>query len=258
MGGALLSLSLLDTIYCHPQVSFGGSSGSKKSSGNNNVDIADISSRWQGGGAGQSQCCCIRQFESCLDQLTGSDDLVGEGLIDQRIVNRPGSGSGGSGGSGGSTCPSGQKLCCFSGTPPRSQRSQCQGSGFSSSLTSGGGSSGSFSSEGVWREILLQTCDRTGPRRVQPRRVPLDLPHSQLKQRLHRHMRHRPQELQQRQLPGDSQGPHRCPQPEERGERAGTEGESRGVRRQCLQEAGAVPARGVQRAELRHSPEVRS
>merc|ERR1712154_720810 len=120
--GALLSLSLLDTIYAHPQVSFGGSSGSKKSSGSNNVDIADISSRWQGGQGG-SQCCCISQFQSCSGQLTTQDDLVGEGLIDQRIVNRPGSGSGGS---GGSTCPSGQKLCCFSGTGPRSQ---CSGSG---------------------------------------------------------------------------------------------------------------------------------
>jgi len=146
MLGLLIALSLLDTFYGHPQVSFGGSSGNQKSSGGTSLDIADISSRWQGGQGGQggSQCCCISQFQSCSGQLTSQDDLVGEGLIDQRIVNRPG--SGGSSGSGGSTCPSGQKLCCFSGTGPRSQ---C--SGFSSSLTSGGGGNG-FSSGGVWRQ----------------------------------------------------------------------------------------------------------
>merc|ERR1712038_1322570 len=139
----VFSLSLLETLYSHPQVSFGGSSGSSKPAGNdnNNVDIADISTRWGDGNSGgyqPGQCCCIRQFESCLSQLTGTDDLVGDGFIDQRIVNRPGSGSGsGSGNSGLTSCPSGEKLCCSSPSDVRS--SQCSGSG--------GGHSG-----GTWRQ----------------------------------------------------------------------------------------------------------
>jgi len=146
----VFSLSLLDTISSHPQVSFGGSSGSSKPAGNDkNVDIADISTRWSDGSSGgyqPSQCCCIRHFESCLSQLTGPDDLVGEGLIDQRIVNRPGSGSG-SGNSGPTSCPSGQKLCCSSDV----RSSQC--SGQSSGLTSGGHSgSQAHSAGGTWRQ----------------------------------------------------------------------------------------------------------
>merc|ERR1719330_1679430 len=140
----VFSLSLLDTISSHPQVSFGGSSGNSKPAGNDkNLDIADISTRWGEGSSGgyqPGQCCCIRQFQSCLSQLTGTDDLVGEGLIDQRIVNRPGSGSG-SGNSGPTSCPSGEKLCCSSDLV----RSQC--SGQSSGLTSGGHSGG-----GSWRQ----------------------------------------------------------------------------------------------------------
>merc|ERR1711874_751311 len=98
----VLSLSLLDTVYPHPQVSFGGSSSSSSGNTNpagndNNVDIADISTRWGGGSSGEFKhgeagCCCIRQHESCLGQLTAPDDLVGDGFIDQRIVNRPESG----------------------------------------------------------------------------------------------------------------------------------------------------------------------
>merc|ERR1712110_1262723 len=80
----IFSLSLLDTLYSHPQVSFGGSSGnsnSKPAGNDNNVDIADISTRWGDGSSGGSQpgsaqCCCIRSHESCLSQLT-LDDLVG-------------------------------------------------------------------------------------------------------------------------------------------------------------------------------------
>merc|ERR1711953_1198182 len=115
----VLSLSLLGTVCSHPQVSFGGSSssssGNTKPAGNdNNVDIADISTRWGGGSSGEFKhgeagCCCIRQHESCL----------------RTIVNRPGSGSGS--GSGLIKCSSGYKLCCSS--DPRS--TQCSGSGHS-------------------------------------------------------------------------------------------------------------------------------
>merc|ERR1712165_441912 len=157
--GLIFSLSLLDTIYSHPQVSFGGSSGSSgnsKPAGNdNNVDIADLSTRWGSGNSGGFQhgeagCCCIRSYESCLGQLTGSDDLVGEGLIDQRIVNRPGSGSGSGNDPGGLIkCSSGEKLCCTTDSSVR--RSQC-----SANLVDGvgGGSSG-----GTWR----QGCSESQP-----------------------------------------------------------------------------------------------
>jgi len=163
----ILSLSLLDTISSHPQVSFGGSSGSSgnsnsKPAGNdNNVDIADISTRfdWSSGGGGYQpglQCCCIRSHESCLSQLS-LDDLVGEGLIDQRIVNRPGSGSGSgnfgnsgnSGNSGTTSCPSGFKLCCSSDQRTDTRSSQCLGLG-QSDHSGGGGSSGGFG--GTWRQ----------------------------------------------------------------------------------------------------------
>jgi len=149
----VVSLSLLDTVCSHPQVSFGGSSssssGNTKPAGNdNNVDIADISTRWDGSSGGfqhgEAGCCCIRQHESCLSQLTAPDDLVGDGFIDQRIVNRPGSGSGSGSGSGLINCSSGEKLCCSS-DPRRS--SQCSGAGHSGS---GGHSGGGHS--GAWRQ----------------------------------------------------------------------------------------------------------
>jgi len=150
----IFSLSLLGTIYPHPQVSFGGSSGnsnSKPAGNDNNVDIADISTRWGDGSSGGFQhgeagCCCIRNHESCLSQLT-IDDLVGEGLIDQRIVNRPGSGSGNfDTGSGLINCSPGEKLCCTSDYSVK--RSHCS----SSFNNGGGGSGGSGGFGGTWRQ----------------------------------------------------------------------------------------------------------
>jgi hypothetical protein len=73
------------------------------------------------GGNQRSQCCCIPQHQQCGD-LEGRDeeDLVGLGLIDQRvdpqignrIVNTQGSGSGVNQQVG--SCPRGHKTCCFS------------------------------------------------------------------------------------------------------------------------------------------------
>ena len=62
---------------------------------------------------GALTCCCINQQSSCLSGLTqggGGDDLVGLGLIDERIVNRPGAGNQGQG----TSCPVGQRQCCYS------------------------------------------------------------------------------------------------------------------------------------------------
>jgi len=77
------------------------------------------------GGQG-SQCCCVPHYQQCGDSATGldEDDLVGQGLIDQRvqankgnievgnrIVNIQGSGSQQQ---NTASCPSGHKTCCYS------------------------------------------------------------------------------------------------------------------------------------------------
>lgn len=52
---------------------------------------------------GEEQCCCVAEDQFCPDteSLTQPElDLVGLGLIDPRIVNRP------------AECGAGQKLCC--------------------------------------------------------------------------------------------------------------------------------------------------
>ena len=68
---------------------------------------------------------------------------MGEGFIDQRIVNRPGSGSG-SGNSGTSSCPSGYKVCCSSDQRTDTRSSQCLGLGQSDPNGGGGGFSGNW------------------------------------------------------------------------------------------------------------------
>jgi len=68
--------------------------------------------------AGETQCCCVPQEEQCDDPFAG-EDLVGLGLIDPRkkpnaiatrIVNRPDSGVAAP---QISSCPTGQKACCY-------------------------------------------------------------------------------------------------------------------------------------------------
>lgn len=75
-----------------------------------------------GQGSQGSQCCCVPQYQQCGDfQGRDEDDLVGQGLIDQRVHNNPEVGNRivniqGSGNSQQTTgsCPSGHKTCCYS------------------------------------------------------------------------------------------------------------------------------------------------
>ena len=59
---------------------------------------------------GQEECCCIPADQQCFDLLP-VDDLVGEGLIDPRIVNRPPAQP--SQLNTLNTCPVGYKTCCY-------------------------------------------------------------------------------------------------------------------------------------------------
>ena len=56
------------------------------------------------------ECCCIPADQQCFDLLP-VDDLVGEGLIDPRIVNRPPAQP--SQLNTLDTCPAGYKTCCY-------------------------------------------------------------------------------------------------------------------------------------------------
>merc|ERR1712013_643873 len=101
--------------------------------------------------AGESQCCCVPQDEQCDDPFAG-EDLVGLGLIDPRkkplnsintrIVNRPGSGSSAP---QLSSCPVGQKTCCYDAS--------CPGSGLDPGMP---GDPGSSWWQAVWdKELCL-------------------------------------------------------------------------------------------------------
>merc|ERR1712227_700807 len=57
----------------------------------------------------QDQCCCIAADQDCFDLYNVEDDLVGQGLIDPRIVNRPPAQPSPLH----STCPAGYKTCCY-------------------------------------------------------------------------------------------------------------------------------------------------
>merc|ERR1712020_625972 len=59
---------------------------------------------------GGEECCCIPADQECFDLLP-VDDLVGEGLIDPRIVNRPPAQP--SQLNTLNTCPAGYKTCCY-------------------------------------------------------------------------------------------------------------------------------------------------
>merc|ERR1711971_1224348 len=80
--GAIFVTTLLLLAEANPQgINFGGSSSKEKEE--------EIANR----NYGQQQSCCIPEQQQCLQNqpLTQGDDLVGEGLINERIVNRPGS-----------------------------------------------------------------------------------------------------------------------------------------------------------------------
>jgi len=58
-------------------------------------------------------CCCIPASEQCQNAVAEAElDLVGLGLINPRIVNRPTSSSSTSSIDGSSSCPTGYQLCC--------------------------------------------------------------------------------------------------------------------------------------------------
>jgi len=60
----------------------------------------------------EETCCCIPESEECQSGLTEEElDLVGLGLINPRIVNRPST----SGPSPSTSCPVGYKVCCSGG-----------------------------------------------------------------------------------------------------------------------------------------------
>merc|ERR1712244_197486 len=76
----------------------GGSVGSVSS-------VAPVAQAYPG-----EECCCIPADQQCFDLLP-VDDLVGEGLIDPRIVNRPPPQP--SQLNTLNTCPAGYKTCCY-------------------------------------------------------------------------------------------------------------------------------------------------
>eukprot|EP00092_Neocalanus_flemingeri_P004843 GFUD01005211.1.p1 GENE.GFUD01005211.1~~GFUD01005211.1.p1 ORF type:complete len:497 (-),score=130.91 GFUD01005211.1:51-1541(-) len=59
----------------------------------------------------EETCCCVPESEECQEDLTEEElDLVGLGLINPRIVNRPSTA-----GPSPSSCPAGYKICCSGG-----------------------------------------------------------------------------------------------------------------------------------------------
>merc|ERR1711963_722645 len=90
LSGAAFVATLVIIAEASPQgINFGGSSSSEKEE-----DIANRNYGQQSAPQIQQnqQCCCIPQHQQCLQNqhFTQGDDLVGEGLINERIVNRPG------------------------------------------------------------------------------------------------------------------------------------------------------------------------
>merc|ERR1711971_1223414 len=92
--GAIFVTTLLLLAEANPQgINFGGSSSKEEEIANRNYGQQQSSPQIQQHQS-QQQCCCIPEQQQCLQNqpLTQGDDLVGEGLINERIVNRPGSG----------------------------------------------------------------------------------------------------------------------------------------------------------------------
>merc|ERR1711988_99410 len=91
LSGAAFVATLVIIAEASPQgINFGSSSSEKE------VDTANRNYGQQSAPQIQQhqnqQCCCIPQQQQCLQNqhFTQGDDLVGEGLINERIVNRPG------------------------------------------------------------------------------------------------------------------------------------------------------------------------
>jgi len=136
---AVLASYLAVCVTAGPQgISFGGSSSNKAEVANRNTQAGD-------------HCCCIPEGNSCLDN-NGGDDLVGQGFIDERIVNRPGAGSSQP---HTHTCPTRHKICCYPDSYDFSVFGrtcvQPSTSGSSSGFTSGS------SSSAAWRQGCSET-----------------------------------------------------------------------------------------------------
>merc|ERR1711870_38441 len=93
LSGAAFVATLVIIAEASPQgINFGSSSTSSEKE----EDIANRNYGQQSAPQIQQhqnqQCCCIPQQQQCLQNqhFTQGDDLVGEGLINERIVNRPG------------------------------------------------------------------------------------------------------------------------------------------------------------------------
>jgi len=115
LSGAIFVATLVFLAEANPQgVNFGGS---KKEEEIANRNYGQQSSpqiqQHQSQGGQQQQCCCIPQQQQCLQNqpLTQGDDLVGEGLINERIVNRPGASP------QTLSCATGQRICCYDDQP---------------------------------------------------------------------------------------------------------------------------------------------
>merc|ERR1712211_35964 len=95
-------------------INFGGSNSKEEEIANRNYGQQSSPQIQQ-----QQQCCCIPQQQQCLQNqpLTQGDDLVGEGLINERIVNRPGAGQ------ETLSCAYGQRICCYGNQPLTSSSS---------------------------------------------------------------------------------------------------------------------------------------
>jgi len=104
---SLIPTLLLPALSLAVKINFGGSSSSQDlqedlnnrgGSSNGNKLASDV------------QCCCVPNGLPCVEQLNtinqGELDLVGQGFINERIVNRPP-------GSDNLKCTGGDKLCCY-------------------------------------------------------------------------------------------------------------------------------------------------
>jgi len=177
----LLATCLAVSVTAGPQgINFGGSSSSSgnkditnrnnygngdnnKHYGNsNNGNTGNSNGNFQNGNgnSGSNHCCCIPEGNSCLEEYTnnGGDDLVGQGFIDERIVNRPNAGSN-SNQPQTQTCPYRNKICCYPDSYDFSVFGRTcvapSGSGSSSGFTQGG--SQSSQSGAAWRQGCSET-----------------------------------------------------------------------------------------------------
>jgi len=115
-----LASCLAASVTSIPQgINFGGSSSSPGGAKKDEKEITNRNNYGPQSGSTSSkhtsngqQCCCVPEGQNCLDDFTqNGDDLVGQGFINERIVNRPGAGGVNQ---PQLACPYRQKMCCYS------------------------------------------------------------------------------------------------------------------------------------------------